>query len=194
MEGVQSLKVERDEARKMYLKYLTHRNYQSPLDADIARIYKAIAAGKLVIAALSAIVKAGLGSDHYPKLAIARADAKKLYLQVGSQGACAMISDERWLSPRMAKTRYAAFEAGSFPGINGLTAAALVPHIPPDIRPRRGIENYHVLFEAVWKHEAPVDPLLLRRLGGGDMWIVLGAWDLTDVERAVMMEHASRRQ
>jgi len=32
-----------------------------------------------------------------------------------------------------------------------------------------------------------VDPYLLRRFGG-DAWLVVAAWDLTDVERAVMSQ------
>jgi hypothetical protein len=32
----------------------------------------------------------------------------------------------------------------------------------------------------------PVDPLLVRRLGEADLWVVCGAWDLTEVERTVL--------
>ena len=68
----------------------------------------------------------------------------------------------------------------------------MIPHIPPDIRPKRGLANYHVLYEAVWRDEPPIDPYLVRRLGRTDFYIILGAWDLTDVERAVMAAHMPR--
>ena len=69
-----------------------------------------------------------------------------------------------------------------------------MPHIPPDIRPKRGIQNYHVLYEAVWRREIPVDPLLLRRIGTtGDLWTVLGAWELTELERAVLASHMPKQ-
>lgn len=32
----------------------------------------------------------------------------------------------------------------------------------------------------------PKDPYLLRRIGKGDMWLVVAAWDLTEVERAAL--------
>ena len=58
--------------------------------------------------------------------------------------------------------------------------------MPVDIRPKRGIENYHVLFEAIWQPVPPVDPMLVRRLGEADLWVVVAAWDLTEVERTVL--------
>jgi hypothetical protein len=48
------------------------------------------------------------------------------------------------------------------------------------------MQNYHVLFEAVWSKAPPSDPFLLRRLGKGDLWLVLAMWDLTEVERAAL--------
>ena len=191
---VQILTLDRKHAADMWKKYQTHKHYQSPVDADIEKVYKAIAAGKVVINALSSIVKAGLDNQHLPKLAIARADAKTCYFVGRNGGRCQMLSDVRWANGNTSRTRYFDFEG--FP--DSLTLRdhkSLVPHIPPDIRPKRGLENYHVLWEADWHYEPPVDPMLLRRLGKvGDLWLVVGAWDLTDVERAVMAVHAPLRR
>jgi hypothetical protein len=54
------------------------------------------------------------------------------------------------------------------------------------VRPRRGIENHHVLWEAIWQPAPPVDPMLPRRIGEADLWVVCAAWELTEVERAVL--------
>jgi hypothetical protein len=54
------------------------------------------------------------------------------------------------------------------------------------LRPKRGLANYHILFEAEWSFVAPKDPLLLRRAGKGDLWIVCAAWELTEIERAAL--------
>jgi hypothetical protein len=54
------------------------------------------------------------------------------------------------------------------------------------VRPRRGLENYNVLWEAVWQPAPPVDPMLLRRIGEADLWVVVAAWELTEVERAAL--------
>jgi len=186
---VQALTIPRDEAVKMWKKYQTHKHYQSPIDAEIEKIYKAIAHGKLVINALAEIVKHGLDDNKLPKLAIARADEKELYLRTSGVGGCTM-SGPRWVNGNTARSRYFEFAGGTFPGMQMRDQKAIVPHIPPDIRPKRGLENYHILWEADWTYEPPVDPILLRRLGKtGDIWLVVGAWDLTEVERAVMAMH-----
>ncbi len=63
-------------------------------------------------------------------------------------------------------------------------AAALVPTPPLHLRPKRGLQNYHVLWEADWTQMPPSDPLLLRRIGQADLWLVVCQWDLTAVEKA----------
>lgn len=85
------------------------------------------------------------------------------------------------------------FPADSFPepphrgrNFGWARARAVVPLVPLDLRPKRGLANYHVLWEAVWEPAPPVDPMLLRRIGQGDLWVVCAAWDLTEVERAAL--------
>jgi hypothetical protein len=192
----QALTVDRDEAVKMWKKYQAHRHNQSAIDAEIERIYKAIAQGKVIVRALESVVKAGLDSEHLPKLAMVRADDKWCWLNTGRDGS-ATFSGMRWATARTAASRAFRFPAGSFPGIDQRDWKAVTPHIPPDIRPKRGIENYTILFEPNWHAEPPIDPLLLRRLARhGDMWLVVAGWDLTPIERGVMADHmaAERRQ
>ena len=62
----------------------------------------------------------------------------------------------------------------------------MVPLIPLPLRPKRGLENYHVLWEAEWTGKVPFDPMLLRRIGRADLWLVVAGWDLTEVERAAL--------
>jgi hypothetical protein len=61
-----------------------------------------------------------------------------------------------------------------------------LPLVPLPLRPKRALTNYHVLWEAEWRRAVPVDPLLLRRLGKGDLWLVVAQWDLTPVEVAAL--------
>lgn len=186
------LTVDRAEALEMWKKYQSHKHTLGAgkaVDREIERIYYQIARGKVVIKALESIVNAGLGEDTLPKLAIVRADAKECYLRTYMQGSASMCD---MVSPRAnaASDRLFSFPQGSFPGIgekvHRWTHAAIVPLIPPDLRPRRGLQNYHILFEAEWTRKIPIDPLLLRRIGKGDTWLVCGAWELTEVERAVL--------
>ncbi len=193
---VQHLTVPPAEAEKMLRKYREHRHYDNPLDEEIMRIYSMVAKGKTIINARQSIIAAGLQtSSSLPKLAIARADGKKLVLEVNHYNGAKMITDAPdWYQSRIASSRLMAFAKDDFSGLKAGRYSAMVPHIPPDIRPNRGLPNYHILFEAVWKPEPPIDPYLMRRLGKSDFFIVLAAWDLSDIERAVMAAHMPRNR
>lgn len=178
--------LERDEAARLWRKYREHKAHQTPLDLEIEQLYRLIARGKVVIKALDSIVKAGIGDDGLPKLALVRADATKCYLSMHHDGS-AHMSTEPVINGKTAASKVVEFPAKSFQArTRRWRAEAIVPHIPPDIRPQRGIQNYHILFEAIWEPTPPIDPMLLRRIGKGDTWLVVGAWELTEVERAVM--------
>lgn len=65
---------------------------------------------------------------------------------------------------------------------------AMVPHVPPGLRPRHSLDGYATLFEVEeWaKSPAPPrDPALLKHIGG-DLYAVLATWDLTELERSVL--------
>lgn len=176
---VEELRVDPEHARELWQKYKTHVNYQTAADAEIAAIYKRIAQGKTVIRALESIRTAGLNAEGFPKLAICRADMPNCFWRP-STNACTF--GERYGRTKSRKT-----VRMDWPGLNSAKweGEAVVPLIPVHLRPRRGMQNYHILWEAEWTKRYPVDPYLLRRFGG-DAWLVVAAWDLTDVERAVM--------
>jgi hypothetical protein len=179
--------IDRTEARALFRKYREHRHWSEPIDKEIQRTYQLIARGEVIIKALDAVVKAGVGEDGLPKLAICRADATTCFLDYRHDGGARMAMDQ-W-PPENHRRRYLDFAPGSFPvppPRKAWRAQAMVPLIPIDIRPRRGIENYHVLFEAIWAPMPPSDPMLVRRIGEADLWVVVAAWELTEIERAVL--------
>ena len=180
--------VDRTEARSLFRKYREHRHYSQPIDKEIQRTYQLIARGQVIIKALESVVKAGVGEDGLPKLAICRADAQTRFLEYRHDGGVRMSMDQ-WAQENH-RRRYVDFAPGSFPAPpprkGWARVHAMVPLVPIDVRPRRGIENYHVLWEAIWQPAPPVDPMLLRRIGEADLWVVCAAWELTQVERAVL--------
>lgn len=178
-------------ARELWQKYQTHKHYQTPQDAQIAAIYKRIAQGHTVIRALESIRTAGMNADGLPKLAICRADMPECWFSAEPSGGGSCRFGERHPGHRSRKT-----VRMDWPGITRRVDpadkwrhdwCATVPLIPVDVRPRRALANYHILWEAEWTKRYPIDPYLLRRIGG-DAWLVLAAWDLTEVERAVMAQ------
>lgn len=185
MIATQTFEISRECAHEIYRKYRTHRHYSKPVDFEIAKAYQAIAKGQMVVRALASIAAAGLGADGLPKLAIVRADAERCWLTLQRDGR-ARFAMKRWQKPNEVR-QFIDLPAGSFaPGTYRSDQCALAPLIPIDIRPKRGLENYHVVFEAIWRQEPPVDPLLVRRIGKGDVWAVVAAWDVGEIERAVL--------
>jgi len=188
---IDELKIDREQAAILYRKYKEHRAYQKPHDEQIAQIYRRIAQGKTVIRALQSIRTAGVSpQEGLPRLAIARADQTLCYLHVRSPQVCFSNSRNWWPSNRNSRSKNIVFDWPECPPTKNWTYEAQVPLIPIHMRPRRGIENYHVLWEAEWSKRYPVDPFLLRRFGE-DAWLVVAAWDLTEVERAVMSARLS---
>jgi hypothetical protein len=188
--------LDRAEAETLYRKYKEHANYSSPIDWECQRAYQLLAKGKLVIKALESVVAAGLNEASLPKLALAGATAKACFLKRRINGSATMRSTDNWRtksnSLHFANASFR-FPADSFPWgwdrksrVCWSNHKAQLPLIPVHLRPKRGLANYHVLWEAEWQPIPPRDPYLLRRIGKADLWLVVAHWDLTEVERAVL--------
>lgn len=176
---VEKLVIDREAAREAWRRYQAHKAWSKPHDAEIAAIYKRIGQGHQVIRALESIRTAGVNEKGLPRLAICAAHMTECFFSASSNratfGKRYPNSRDRLEVVRM-----------DWPGVpDHWSATATVPLIPLHLRPKRGLQNYHILWEAEWTKTYPVDPYLLRRFGG-DAWLVVAAWELTDIERAVM--------
>jgi len=182
--------VDRKEARALYRQYKAHRVYSKPIDQEIQRTYQLIAQGRVIIKALESIKAAGLNADGWPKLAIAVATAVDVECRVEKNGSLYFDSrkEKNWTNRGNLQGRaFIQYPRGSFTGADDRwRATALVPGVPLHLRPKRGLANYHILFEAEWTKIVPRDPMLLRRIGKADLWLVVAHWDLTEVERAAL--------
>lgn len=181
--------VDREKARNLYQDYKKHAHYAEPVDREIQRAYQLIAQGCMVIQAIASIKAAGVFENSCPKLALIRADAKECNFVRSSEGAGIFYMRDAWRAETFNRERIV-LPAGTLPTGKSINrwdhARAIVPLIPLHLRPKRGLQNYHILFEAEWQRVVPRDPMLLRRIGKGDMWLVVAAWDLTEVERTAL--------
>ncbi len=187
---VASVNIDREKAAELYREYKAHRHYSTPVDDEIRRAYKEIAAGKVVIQAIESVKRAGLNAQGLPNLAIARADLPLVHFKSSAreQNGVFMSAHERrkYSSPRDHSARIT-MPRGSFPLIKDVWGRdAKLPLIPVHLRPRTALDAYHILWEAEWEPVPPKDPYLLRRIGNADLWLVVAAWDLTEVERAAL--------
>lgn len=183
---VEKITVSKRKALELYRAYKKHQHYQQPIDHAIQRVYQLIAQGRTIIKALESIKVAGVGADGLPRLAICNAAATECRLRMSHNGSAIMSRAGRWANPNY-KTNIFRFETATFPSSNTYKweYESMVPIVPVHLRPKRALGAYHILFEAEWSKRVPVDPYLLRRIHG-DMWLVVAAWDLTEVERAAL--------
>jgi hypothetical protein len=195
----QSITMTRAEARDLYRAYKKHKHWSQPIDDEIRRAYQLLGQGRLIIKALESIAVAGLNAEGLPKLAICRADALACELRLDKNGTARMHDarvtprnaphTNRWSWHEVEQTKSVIlFPRGTFHDVpqDIWRATALVPSVPLHLRPQRGLANYHILFEAEWTRIPPKDPFLLRRIGKADLWLVVAAWNLTEVERAAL--------
>lgn len=200
--NIETITLDRDEALKLWKKYQAHRLTQTKVDEEISRVYRMIAQGKVLVDALAAIANGGADEYGRPLLAIVRADQPRCFCDIRSDGSLIMWAGKTdrwgrrpWLPQRLAASMRFDFPADTLPRSSRQQELdAITPHIPPEHRPRRGLPNYHIIFEAEWRRAIPVDPMLVRRIGKSNLWTVLAAWDLTPVERAVLAGHIGAPQ
>ena len=200
MMHTEKITVDRGEAETLYRKYKEHAAYSEPIDWEIQRTYDLLRKGKVIIRAIESIKQAGLNREFLPKLALAPANAVECHIERYRSGQMAMfplMPGKQW--PHRGKHNLAfrentfVFPVESFPmawnGQHRMQRSehkAMVPPIPLHLRPKRGLQNYHILWEAEWERLPPKDPYLLRRIGKADLWLVVAHWDLSEVERAAL--------
>lgn len=190
-----TIKVDREQARELYRTYRKHAHYAKPIDREIQRTYQLIAQGRVIIRAIESIKAAGLNEEFKPKLAIARADAEEVFCRIEQNGS-GYYSLDSWprgefSGNRKDTARTIRFPAGTFSREDGRNVAmystsAKLPLIPVHLRPKRALASYHCMWEAEWSPTPPSDPMLLRRIGRADLWLVVACWDLTPVEQAAL--------
>lgn len=174
----------------------------TPEDEAIAAGYAELAKGRKLIALSDTIRAGGEDENGRPRLAVAPATTSTVFLYRSRAGTVAFSTTDRanpsrWdfditVAPNRVLLRGVLPEldyARSTWDLERFGWKAIVPVVPPRFR-HRAWKGCHILFEAEWaKHNppAPVDPALIRHLRG-DLWVVHGVWDLTQLERAVLME------
>lgn len=164
-------------------------------DEKIARAYRAAARGLPIIRLSDTIQAGGFHSNGLPRIAVVRADAKGCWAsiqKIGLNNWVVVFADDPDVTNRGALVgQYTVrVELSTGPmSTSWRRGSTMVPVIPPRHRPRRSrLHRFHVLWEVEqWRREPPHDPALIKHVGG-DLWTVHATWDLTDLERAVLLE------
>lgn len=188
---IQTITMPKQEALEAFRAYRAAvRTRHSQEDAAIMRGYKVLAKGLSVLDLYAAIKRGGVNHLHRPRFAVMRADATRIRMTRQTNGAVSFIRAGHLQS--WSRWHRVTIPAGILPPVPGgweeraaVEADAIVPLVPPRLRPAAALSNYHVLWEAEWENIPPRDPVLLRHLAGA-LYAVVATWDLTPLERAVL--------
>lgn len=149
--------------------------------------YEALAKGTPLVSLSQVFTSAILDDKGYPKLAIARADRKQVYFRM-SHYQDIVFSTRKISSPKSINLDLTYPVRARSGHLNGY---ALVPMIPIEHKPKGKLSDYLILWEVEhWSErrltaEPDTDPLLLKQVVG-DIYAVHAAWDLTELEKAIM--------
>jgi hypothetical protein len=162
------------------------RTHQA-VDEQILAGYRQIAKGRKLIQLGDVLKAGGMNENGYPRLAVARATMTEVTVTLSEDGhGCFNTGTGWWRVAHPVTEHRVHFGAGTFPWGYRQDRTTIVPLIPPAHRPKRGLSLYHILFEVEhWNRRPAKDPALIRHLGG-DLWVLMSTWDLTELERAVL--------
>src|SRR5579859_4026078 len=189
--NVELLKEQEDAAREKWREYKeAAKKTRDPVYMDLKNVYNQIKNGKAVINIYDAIKSGGIRADNcHPKLAIAMANKKVVYCRYKQDGTVEYRSRSefaRYVSDFELKNCLPTFTIKGRDGWGELHLKAPVPIIPPRLRPLKLNEDYFILWEVdSWTPLPSRDPYLLKRVTS-EIFVVCGAWDLTDIEIKVM--------
>jgi len=168
---------------------------KNPMYRDMRKIYHQMKSGRLIVDIAQAMKMAGVHTNYHPKMAIAKASAKKIACLYHKDGDVEFMHGTGW-NDRITAADVCLKQC--LPIIPDTILAnrwdrfkleAPVPLIPPKHLPKTLTDDYYVLWEVdVWKMVPPTDPWLLRRITKTH-FVVLEGWDLTELEKSVMATH-----
>ena len=204
-----TITMDRERAETLFKEYRALGDRATDEDKAIMQGYKQIAKGHTLINVVDAIAAGGFDERGLPRLAFSRADQDYMRVERDSLwswsdetnqresqwglGDLHFYPDERFRYDYIAASLRLEIEASRLQTAEPLRDPrsghwrAMVPIIPAGLRPKHKLSGYHLLWEAEWEiaPRPPGDPALLKQLGG-ELYIVLAIWDLTEIERMIL--------
>jgi hypothetical protein len=194
--NVDLIEMPTDVAREELRKYRTslHRRADAEYQ-EIAIGLEHLAKGTPLLQLSRVFADVPLDEKGRPRLAVARAD--RLRVRVSSYGGTfrfdSAYDQRRGKRPRDSYLEYRSPVVRD----HAPTGYAIVPLVPPGVRGTLDLASHLTLWEVErWADTArevgpDVDPYLLRRVGS-DLYAVVGSWDLTPLEQAILSGRRER--
>lgn len=157
---------------------------------QLATAYAQLAKGRPLIGLVEAFAAAPLDDAGRVRLAIAPATWPQVAMDTNSAGRWRFSHARGWRA-RGLHSRWQLGVTDPRAVGNRMDGFALVPMIPPNVRGTHALASCCVLWEVEQWASSVIgatpdrDPLLIRRIGDG-LYVVLGEWELTPLEQAIM--------
>lgn len=180
--------LDKEASYSISVKQREHLERQREADEAIMAGYRQLSMGRQVINVHETIRSGGLDAMGRPKIVVSRADLERVRVAVYRDGSVKL--DDPEVFDRQRSRARIVFPERTFgqdqarPWLEGKRGTAIVPSIPPHLRPTIALDKFQILFEAEYL-KPPIDPALLRPIGQG-LAVVVATWDLTPLERAVL--------
>lgn len=170
--------------KEKYLEIMKKAHYEMKKGRELLDVYKVM---KI----------AGLNDSGEPKLAIARADIKKVIFRKRDKGTGTFEMEEGWnrggvrtdieLPQETFNIHWERVTPNNSWSIKKERIKTKVPIIPPELMPEGDLKNHYVLWEPLEWEELPEtkDPILLKRISQ-NIFVILGSWDLTPLEQSIL--------
>ncbi len=160
--------------------------------------YEELAAGRTLINIDEVFATADLNEDGFPNIAIGRADRIEVRAdRRKGETNCEFSTSSDGLAGGWRRWPGMTIDCElSEPSDSYTHRFALLPMVPPEVRPKGQLKEYHILWEVNhWSKRsqsriAPYDPILLKYLTG-PLYVVMGTWNLTEVERCIVAGRVS---
>lgn len=191
MLGIKPIVVSKQKATREWKKHIEILKTRNDKHLkDLKNLYYQLSKGKKVIDIYEAFKYAGLNEKQEPRLAIVKADCKKVYFHKKSKGS-GKFSHQSWSSDWskfdvwLPEETFPVFEKKENEKYNWERLEASVPIIPAGKMPKGKLGGYFILWEVDdWK-VVPKDPLLLKRITK-NLFVVMETWNLTKLEQALI--------
>lgn len=169
------------------------KTHDEPIYEDLKKVFYQLSKGRQIIDIYDSFKQAGKNDNDEPKLAICRANLKEVVFERRDNGGGAFYGN---YDPWGSNYAHVALPEDTFDNWNWPKGymnrrqyeaiKTIVPIIPAKYIPNGQLHRYFILWEVEeWKPTPPKDPLLLRRLTK-NLFAIMAAWDLTEIERAVI--------
>ena len=185
--NIELLAEEKQLATEKYQEYLqASKTCRDKRYDDLKKVYNHIRKGKSVVDITKAIKSGGVRDNWHPSLAIGLASSPTVRCIYKREGDVQFRSSNNLWKFRASdidiKQGLPSWQNGPWE----LRLEAPIPIIPPRLRPAKLTPDYYILWEVdTWTPAPSKDPYLLKRLSP-TLFLICAAWDLTDIEMAVI--------